>query len=228
MYDQETALYYLQSRYYDPELGRFINADAFTSTGQGILGNNMFAYCGNNPISYADSSGMLPLDNNRLRSHTTLNGGRNLCYGGISGVVRKEDPDWLKALDPANRDAEVVLEAEYFAFYRGVPVVRLDCDMGIGFSFGFIVLDDFYKYNDYGIETLEHEYGHTLHFLTIGALDYFSYTAIPSITGNLLDRAELIPDKMYYNFPWEHIADMYGNISRSEHMPGAGAVAIIY
>ena len=50
----------MQSRYYDPELGRFINADAFTSTGQGVLGNNMFAYCGNNPINMSDYSGHWP------------------------------------------------------------------------------------------------------------------------------------------------------------------------
>jgi len=57
VYDQETGLYYLQSRYYDPEMGRFINADVFTSTGQGFTGNNMFAYCGNNPVNRADKSG---------------------------------------------------------------------------------------------------------------------------------------------------------------------------
>jgi len=50
-------LYYLQSRYYDPELGRFINADAFVSTGQGLLGNNMFAYCLNNPVNFIDKDG---------------------------------------------------------------------------------------------------------------------------------------------------------------------------
>lgn len=57
VYDNETELYYLQSRYYDPDVGRFINADAFASTGQGILGNNMFAYCRNNPVSRIDPSG---------------------------------------------------------------------------------------------------------------------------------------------------------------------------
>ena len=57
VYDTETQLYYLQSRYYDPEIGRFINADAFTSTGQGFTGNNMFAYCGNNPVNYVDPTG---------------------------------------------------------------------------------------------------------------------------------------------------------------------------
>ena len=57
VYETETTLYYLQSRYYDPDLGRFLNADAFASTGQGILGNNMFAYCGNNPVSRKDTNG---------------------------------------------------------------------------------------------------------------------------------------------------------------------------
>ena len=56
-YDAETGLYYLQSRYYDPETCRFINADAFASTGQGVLGANMFAYCLNNPINLSDPSG---------------------------------------------------------------------------------------------------------------------------------------------------------------------------
>ena len=55
--DNETGLYYLNSRYYDPDTCRFINADGYVSTGQGILGFNMFAYCGNNPVVYMDLSG---------------------------------------------------------------------------------------------------------------------------------------------------------------------------
>ena len=57
VFDSETKFFYLQSRYYDPEMGRFINADAYASTGQGILGNNMFAYCGNNPVNCSDPTG---------------------------------------------------------------------------------------------------------------------------------------------------------------------------
>ena len=57
--DRETDLYYCQSRYYDPAIGRFINADAFASTGNGVLGDNMFAYCLNNPVKYADRSGFV-------------------------------------------------------------------------------------------------------------------------------------------------------------------------
>ena len=57
VYDSETSLYYLQSRYYNPEIGRFLNADAFVATGQGELGNNMFAYCLNNPVILEDTTG---------------------------------------------------------------------------------------------------------------------------------------------------------------------------
>lgn len=59
-HDTETGFYYLQSRYYDPEIGRFINADGYASTGQGVIGHNMFAYCNNNPVNYIDVSGGIP------------------------------------------------------------------------------------------------------------------------------------------------------------------------
>ena len=57
-YDSETGFYYLQSRYYDPEIGRFINADSYASTdATGLLSTNMFAYCENDPVNKSDPSG---------------------------------------------------------------------------------------------------------------------------------------------------------------------------
>lgn len=56
-YDTETGLYYLQSRYYNPEWGRFLNADRYVSTGTGLLGYNMYAYCCNNPVMLRDKTG---------------------------------------------------------------------------------------------------------------------------------------------------------------------------
>ena len=61
VYDHDTGLYYLQSRYYNPEIGRFLNADGYASTGQGVLGNNMFAYCLNNPVAFIDPDGEFAL-----------------------------------------------------------------------------------------------------------------------------------------------------------------------
>ena len=58
-YDVETGLYYLQSRYYDPKMGRFINAD--TTDILGVPGDfydkNLFAYCDNNPVMRKDVTG---------------------------------------------------------------------------------------------------------------------------------------------------------------------------
>ena len=55
--DTETGLYYLMSRYYDPITHRFINADGYFQSGTSILDANTFAYCGNNPVSRADTGG---------------------------------------------------------------------------------------------------------------------------------------------------------------------------
>ena len=56
-YDTETGLYYLTTRYYDPEVCRFISADVYMTTGQGVLGGNIFAYCLNNPVNMVDAQG---------------------------------------------------------------------------------------------------------------------------------------------------------------------------
>ena len=57
-YDSETGFYYLQSRYYDPENHRFINADTYASTDSSdAIACNMFAYCQNNPVMLGDENG---------------------------------------------------------------------------------------------------------------------------------------------------------------------------
>ncbi len=57
-YDADTGLYYLQTRYYDPQSGRFINTDGYINANGNIIGFNMYAYCSNNPIAYCDCNGM--------------------------------------------------------------------------------------------------------------------------------------------------------------------------
>ena len=56
-YDTETGFYYLNSRYYDPEVGRFLNADGYINGNGDLIGYNMFAYCGNNPVIGYDPLG---------------------------------------------------------------------------------------------------------------------------------------------------------------------------
>ena len=57
-YDRETGLYYLKSRYYDPQTGRFINMDSVEYADPSILnGLNLYAYCNNNPVMNIDPNG---------------------------------------------------------------------------------------------------------------------------------------------------------------------------
>ena len=58
-YDAETGLYYVSSRYYDPEICRFINADdtSYLGANGDFISYNLFAYCLNNPVKLSDSGG---------------------------------------------------------------------------------------------------------------------------------------------------------------------------
>ena len=109
VYDTETGLYYLQSRYYDPTTGRFLNADAFASTGQGILGNNMFAYCLNNPVNYRDTIGRFAteawgdLDGDPTGNEDELRGGSStgVGYGSAWSGFKTSLSDAAKGLNMA-------------------------------------------------------------------------------------------------------------------------------
>ena len=79
-YDSETGLYYLGSRYYDPLVRRFINADGATFVtvnpySDGLTDKNYFAYCNNAPVNSSDDGGDLP---------TVIVGA---IVGGILGAV---------------------------------------------------------------------------------------------------------------------------------------------
>jgi RHS repeat-associated protein len=65
-WDAELGLYYLQSRYYDPEVCRFISPDIveiLNFTKNHVNGLNLYIYCGNDPVNYTDSTGLFPVAN---------------------------------------------------------------------------------------------------------------------------------------------------------------------
>ena len=79
-FDSETNLYYLQTRYYDPSIGRFILPDSIDYLNNELVdGLNLYAYCGNNPVMYSDESGHMP------NWAKWLIGGA--VTGGISGAL---------------------------------------------------------------------------------------------------------------------------------------------
>ena len=87
IYDTETGFYYLQSRYYDPEIGRFINADGYVTTDIEPVAANMFAYCNNNPVNRDDYSGE---GSRQLLSFA------NWLYAGVAALIALMIPETVK------------------------------------------------------------------------------------------------------------------------------------
>ena len=112
-YDTETGFYFLQSRYYDPTVGRFINADGYVSTGQGISDYNMFAYCGNDPVDRSDPNGKF--------WGTAIIVGVAAALLALTGCSR----DTSTTVTPSNKNVELVLPSKKpSAKYKATVVAR--------------------------------------------------------------------------------------------------------
>ncbi len=92
-FDSETGLYYVSSRYYDPEIGRFINADdtEYLGADGSVLSYNLFAYCMNNPVNRFDVDGNWSLPNwAKVAVGAVAIAGlavATVCTGGAAAVI---------------------------------------------------------------------------------------------------------------------------------------------
>ena len=86
MWDEETGLYYLRSRYYNPVWERYLIGDFFYSTGQGILCSNRYSYCANNPVITVDFDGAL-----FMLLTAAIGAVVGAIAGGIIAAVNDED-----------------------------------------------------------------------------------------------------------------------------------------
>ena len=99
VYDEETGLYYLRSRYYNPVWGRFINADSLLGKPGQLLGHNVFAYCNNTPIALYDSNGYGPAWVNELWNEPEL----TYAFWDLKPMVRAMH--WPLATSEPEKDA---------------------------------------------------------------------------------------------------------------------------
>ena len=200
-YDNDTDFYYVSSRYYDSSVCRFVNYDGYTSTGQGYIGHNMFAYCGNDPINRVDPSGY---------------GFFGDLWNKITDVVDdacKWVADKVEQVSEFinNEDEMKVLNAKFIAFYKGKMVIKLPVGTDAA-SFGIIFMGNEIAADEAGIRTVRHEYGHTKQFDELGIIQFTTKVAIPSVQGYYLDKQGKMPYD-YYSAPWEYQADQYGGVT---------------
>ena len=82
-YDVETGLYYVSSRYYDAEIGRWINADSQLNVDAGTLGTNLFVYCLNDPVNQVDPLGTASYKN----SYTFVKSANGEDYYSVTTTI---------------------------------------------------------------------------------------------------------------------------------------------
>ena len=137
-------------------MGRFINADAFAATGQGILGKNMFAYCRNYPVYRMDAAGTWDIcTKDSIEDNNPLDGMGGICSGGGGGgaYALSSAQSGGKARvklnsivnNPSTTTVQQNLKTNGAAFYKGALVISaaLPADK-TALSFGVIIMDDYY------------------------------------------------------------------------------------
>ena len=194
-YDTETRLYYLKNRYYDPAVKRFLNVDGLVSTSVEDAAKNMFAYCLNNPVIYADPDGKMTVE---ALTYILLNMPRKIVHTSQNIVETIHNsasryPDYAKAEEKAFTALETV--GLYFAdqlfdtylpalaqssilrkaFFDGAKHLSNSIRIASAIFLGFQVVWD---YDEYGGSTKDYflavgiDLGSTLVTLGIGALAF--------------------------------------------------------
>ena len=207
----DNGLIYMRARYYSPELRRFVNADIIAGKITNAITLNRYAYANGNPVSFVDPRG-LSADNKDTTwgdmniFERTAQGVTDLVGGLWETVV-----SWGNAIKDraiyvweyvTNDDEQVVLDAEYFAFYKGKLVVRTNGERSGSFEILFITRETNNRMNPEDI--IRHEYGHTKQLDQLGIVHYALFIGLPS-------WLEWSSDS-YYDRPWEVTADTYGGV----------------
>ncbi|ERJ10865.1 RHS repeat-associated core domain-containing protein, partial [Haloplasma contractile] len=237
-FDEETGWYYLNSRYYNPEWGRFINQDGILGETGDLLGHNLYAYTQNNPVIRQDSSGYCYESINPglgLGAPSTCgggsgNGGRGMVSNSSTneGKVKRQKLQKsaiikdlsLIGFNPYNSNEDLVLESTYFSFYKGSPIIwhNIPNQSSAG-VFGMVFLNS----NTGTKQTLKHEWGHNQQERILGTPLYLLVVAAPSVyynkTGDYRNYRDPKRERMYYSKVWERIADWFGGVDRNNYDP---------
>ncbi len=98
-YDTESGMYYLQSRYYDPELGRFISKDdPIYHEGETDTIDNLYNYCRNNPVKFVDPSGHKTIECSITKTKMIRTCKISITINYIESTYKRKDTALLKSI----------------------------------------------------------------------------------------------------------------------------------
>ncbi len=252
-FDIESGYYYLQSRYFDPLMGRFISADS--QINPEVNGGNVFTYASNNPVNQTDPDGHFSREqifkaiSNTIKvintiikikrayddvkssvingAKATIDDVKSKVVSGTKATIKRINSSKiasdLKRFDLFNTDPQVVIDANIISAYKGSLVIKSSFLGTAAFSHGAIFIGD--KVKDY--DTINHEYGHIVQLRHMGTINYNRFIFVPSVIFHHLD----IPEKLgfdYYSTPWEYQAELYGGVERGTYESWAEKVNIFY
>jgi hypothetical protein len=189
----------------------------------------MFVYCLNSPVNGCDPCGTC------FHRWDFWNDCEK-CGGKSIGDKWNNSVAWLTNTCSAVKNyvtnddistAKSNLIKDGFTFYKGTPIIRANILGTGGVSFGIVFMGgDNLNAADFG-DTLNHEYGHAVHFRQLGAKNYFCLVAIPSLAAASVACIFPNVNEYYYNFQTERIADQLGDVNRG-YLPGADTVGSLF
>ncbi len=199
-------------------------------------------YCLNNPINMSDSSGHWPQWINdavkavagfvaKVKAVISIHSTATKIVVAstiavVSGQATVEDVvSDFKNYSFFNTDETKVLESKVFSSYNGTPVLKHSISGVTSFSLmNTIILNKDETSSNGGIDTVKHEWGHTVQESVMIMPKYMTRIAAPSVVGCIVNPSM----KTYYSLPWERSADFFGGANRTEYYAGSDVAAGLY
>lgn len=138
-WDTEFGLYYLQSRYYDSSIGRFISPDDVGNINSGrVMGYNLYVYCGNNPIMYIDPTGKSFIV--ALIIGAVVGAVISFCIACVIQIATEKKIDWKKvAVSTAFGAVGGILSASGVGGF--IAQALINTILGVGETYALAALD---------------------------------------------------------------------------------------